>query len=160
MLKTKTITTDKATVLVVELPEGAYYPNICQLPPSIGVNYFLYENGVNTPYKESLDIPKGNWQLIGRMPDITEEQAHSIVDKEFNEMTDEWFYRNYSQDYDYNYTVGESLYSLLQANEVYFENRKPWEKDVLQRNIDNMLDKESQSKVFDKERTFLFIKVD
>lgn len=158
MIKAKTITTDKSTVLVVEIPEGAYYPNICQLPPIIGVNYFLYENGVNTPYKEPLDIPKGNWQLLGRMPDTTEDQAGKIVDEDNDYGIT--LYQNYTTTsmryFDEQISAIESLYSLLQANEVCFENRElKWKTFDTEEKY-----KQAQSKVWDKERCYIFIKVD
>lgn len=193
IMKQKTIKIDKATLLAVELPEGAYCPNICQLPPSIGVNYFLYENGVNTPYKESLDIPKGNWQLLGRVPDIMEEQWGGIVEDASYKYPYEFTrkYENYDEgDFDFNCS-SESALSLLRANEIYFENKYgdrrppnlPIDADpytskegyikfreerkhlphgdlMVSYEAYCMAWQEAQSKVWDKERTYLFIKVD
>lgn len=169
VMKNKTIVTDKSTLLVVELPQGAYYPNICQLPPYIGVNYFLYENGVNTPYKEPLDIPKGNWQLLSRLPDITGEQASKVVDSHYVcepwEQQGVWSYKDYCSENTYVWEIYKSLYSLLQVNEVYFENSlgdfDSFDKLVFNHSKDRLREwQEAQSKVWDKERCYLLIKVD
>lgn len=125
MLKTKTIKTDKATLLVVECPK----------------TYSLFHDD--------------EWNLIGRLPDITEEDAKLIVDE-----YDDYgvtLYQNYATTsmryFDEQITAIDSLHSLLQANEIYFENPIP---PFIERLEDF---KEAQSKVWDKERTYLFKKI-
>lgn len=168
MLKTKTITTDKATLLVLELDKFTDVDCLIEIHGNKLVSSQSKGLVINTT-----KLPEGNWQLLGRLPDITEEQADNIVEEASirpivslitGRELGGWYnpdgYKDYTETNISLNTCLQSLHSLLQANEIYFENRKPWKKDVLQRTIDNMLDKEAQSKVFDKERTYLFIKVD
>lgn len=181
-MKQKTIRTDKATVLVVELPEGAINPVVsmgyitARVPNhSYGIpTHDIWDYKKNEEYMAKYDPSKeyddwaknlhveGNWQLLGRLPEVTEEQWKQVVEEwrmPFPDGRCDVFYKDYVEDVFTEDLPSESALTLLQANEVYFENRNPWEKDVLQRNIDNMLDKESQSKVWDKERCFLFLKI-
>lgn len=155
-MKQKTITTDKATLLVVEVPEGAHSVRVCKHIRD-GIHYLLYDGGINTAYKEYL--PDGNWQLIGRIPDITEEQAERIVSSRIKgggliSYPKQKCFKDYKNGgYPKGLTSLYSLKTLLQANEVYFENPIP---PFIERLEDF---KEAQSKVWDKERTYLFKKV-
>lgn len=155
MLKTKIIKTDKATLLVVELPEMVKYAVVTTFN-RIG---FYLPNGIIS-YEM---LPEGNWQLLGRLPEITEEQADQVVD--------EYTYNTGEIDGYYDYENGtqtdcptESLNSLMYTNEVYFENplgEKPVESEFYWGFLHDLEKwQEAQSKVWDKERTFLFIKVD
>ena len=130
MLKTKTITTDKATLLVCELPKGitevTNTGKRLAIPDRKGGHHFVY----------------GNWQLIGRLPDITEEQAKLILPDYHTE-------RLYAT---------ESIYDLLKANEVYFEN--PYRDPGLIPSAELNVYRKAQQNVFDINRTYLYIKVD
>lgn len=165
-MKQKTINTDKSTLLVVEIPE--YYRVYHRANGTI-----FCSNVRNKNAKPVWDSFEGNWQLLGRLPDITEEQASKIVDRESKPtytyemeypeyVCDEWWYRDYQcTDEDYmfsNYTAVESLYSFLQSNEVWFEN--PVDMDIECDHISYKAWQEVQSKVWDKEQTYLFIKED
>src|SRR5690625_3006252 len=77
----KIIELKQAPVVLVELPKGAYYENLCFLPPAPGINYFLYENGVNTPYKEIVPGIDKIWTKLGYLSDLTEDQFAECVDK-------------------------------------------------------------------------------
>lgn len=146
MLKTKTISTDKATLLVVEMPEGVneYHHSRAGVSLSQGDGSYLFISG--------------NWQILGRLPDITEGQFEKIVDSgdqepgndkyilkwkdyEVANVGEECPYMDYSLD-----TATESFYSLLQANEVYFENPLGEEPE------------KAQKHVWVKDRTYLLVK--
>lgn len=174
-MKQKIIKTDKATLLVVELPEcrGVISDNqgkrIC----------FHAEKGWDWIWQPNDMF--GKLQLLGRLPDITEEQADGAVEKvvfEDEEFGDIIKYRDYTAipigKHNKRYapiTALNSLSSLLQANEVYFENPlgklHPTHPAYTGQGItvEEWLEKckkwqEAQSKVWDKERTYLFIKVE
>lgn len=152
-MKQKTITTDKATLLVVEFPEGA------EIESALFVNnYGRYIRWWNKGKDYLVDLPddEGNWQLLGRLPDITEEQWKCVVD--FHDKP-EGYFRNYiyhtiQAPHIWKKSATDSGISLLQANEIYFENPIPPFKECFEDF------KESQSKVWDKERCYIFIKVD
>ncbi|TYP89442.1 hypothetical protein BC792_12743 [Sphingobacterium allocomposti] len=185
MQKTKTITLPHLDLLVVELPEGAIYPVISM--GYITARVPNHTDGVNDDWVKKLDVG-GDWKHLGAVGDVAEKVASNVV--EFKTITsackceycgfDIDCYRNYleqSEDptnvFTKNFSVN-SLYSLLQANEVYFENKYGKEKPTQIGFIGNVLEVEAksalmlhqmkwekaQSKVWDKERTYLFIKVD
>ena len=106
-MKQKTIKTDKATVLVVEFPEEAINVYIHQefiQYESFGLHKFI--------------LPEGNWQLIGRLPDITEEQAGKVVDEYTYNTGEIDGYFSYENDGQTDCPI-ESLESLLYVNKVY-----------------------------------------
>ena len=159
MLKTKTITTEKATLLVVELPKGANRLKAFNDKDRPYISYFV---GVETKRHY---LPDGNWQLLGRLPDIKEDQASKVVVKSIHT----GLYAHYVNGIPVNtYCYKESsdsLYSLLQSKEVYFENPLPKPKTAPYQDANFDIDEvndwhESQSKVWDKDRCYLFIKVD
>lgn len=155
-MKQKTIKIEKGTLLVVEPPEEA-------------INIYIHQDFIHyeTFGLHKFRLPDGSWQLLGKLLEITEEQAEDIVDSPLIEPP----FRPFGSTLTYpsskvwcDYTKGgcwwaeittalDSLHTLLQANEIYFENPIP---PFIERLEDF---KEAQSKVWDKERTFLFIKV-
>lgn len=180
MIKAKKIKTDKATLLVVEMPEGYEDVRVYneewigrEMVP-VKDQAIIYECNNDT---EFVNLPEGDWQLLGRMTDMTEEQVETIVDKSDRHTDCRLFIDYTANSTRYAYLLDsatKSLYSLLQSNEVYFENKYGKEKPTQIAYIGNVLEMEAksalmlhqmkwqnaQSKVWDKERTFLFIKVD
>lgn len=189
MIKAKKITTDKATILVVELPKC-----ITTIQTDISGRICYYTDRWNLLWSEKTSV-----ELLGRLPDITEEQAIGLVDSyevSHNlDLTATLAFKDYNngisedENVDYDYwdeypfdTAIESLYSLLQSNQIYFENPlgidRPKlaldDKDydefgfVVGEGIEKVKvweDKywdwlEAGKKVWDKDRTFLLIKVD
>lgn len=136
-MKQKTIKTDKGTLLVCEFPE--YYRVYHRANGTI-----FCSNVRNKNAKPVWDSLEGNWQLLGRLSEITEEQSSKVVPTMPIQ-------KGKTKRY---ITAKEAVHSLLQANEVYFENPIP---PFIERLEDF---KEAQSKVWDKEHTYLFIKVD
>lgn len=168
-MKKKTITTNKATLLVVEMPEGAKPHNsYCD-----AILYTLPTGYVETEYPVESD-GSWEWQLLGRLPDITEEQSDKLVERHYMDGCRSYdIYRDYrlnSEDGRWIDNSLESLSSLLQANEVYFEY-DPYdcsnyfcEGGKIDVGYGDFMTcsycEEAQSKVWDKERCYLFIKVD
>lgn len=155
-MKEKIIKTDKATLLVVELPEGS--KNV-RVNNARGI--FGYTDKINIVRWEALEF--GNLQLIGRLPDITEEQAVKTVDESIHSGLYAHYVKEVNPPNVYRYRSSrDSLHTLLQANEIYFDN--PLGETIGKAREDNWILKhewqETQSKVWDKERTYLFIKVD
>lgn len=154
-MKQKTIKINKGTLLVCEFPE--YYRVYHRANGTI-----FCSNVRNKNAKPVWDSLEGNWQLLGRMPEITEEQSSKVVPTMPIQ-------KGKTKRY---ITAKEAVHSLLQANEVYFENEYGKEKPTQIAYIGNVLEveaksalvlhkmkwQEAQSKVWDKERTFLFIK--
>lgn len=108
---TKIIETPKAKILVVGgLPEDAMIKQAVRGKLNIQVNSFTDI----TIYK--YNIPPGNWQLLGKLNEITEDVANELVDNP-NENGD---YCDYVYDPDESYwqteTAKESLLSLVEAN--------------------------------------------
>lgn len=151
-MKQKTITTDKATLLLVELPEGitevTNTGKRLAIPDRKGGHHFF----------------KGNWQILGRLPDITEEQASQLFGRNI-------IFKLYQYDIDtfpYMFTTGlEAFNGLLEANGIMFENPlgkiHPHHPNYtgIAESIDGYLDrsdewKEAQQKVWDRNRTYIF----
>lgn len=152
-MKQKTIKTDKATVLVVELPEGVKEVS-CGLhcigvKPEPTEHLGFDSNGWYHVYRKMFH----GWKLLGRMPDIKEEMAAKVVDEYTYNTGEKYGYYDYENDIQTDCPI-EFLNSLMYTNEVYFDNPIPPFKERLEDW------QEAQSKVFDKERTFLFIKVE
>lgn len=158
-MKHKTIAADKVTLLLVETE-----------------NIDKNEDGYWLPNNEGgyMHIPFDQYQLLGRLPDITDEQAEDIVDSEdFKHYSGRYFhmfvdYNNCENAFD---DALDSLHSLLQVNEVYFENPLGDKPDInktkfkmfgsLYKEYSRLLTEwqEAQSKVFDKDRIYLFKKI-
>lgn len=136
MLKTKTIATANATVLAVEVEEGVKAFDYSRA----GVS-FLKGDGSNL-------FISGKWQLLGRLPELTEQIFYNIMEGDPDILP----FTSWREDFE----------KLLQANEVYFENKYRetipygFEEDAMER----QLWRTAQFKVWDKERTYLFIKGD
>lgn len=168
-MKQKTIKTDKATLLVVEVEQGA--TDVCVKGLNIEYCIEKYLEGESTVW---YGLPQGSWQLLGRLPDITEEQALSIVDQYPIVKNNRMFFKNYEKqgyhERPWIDTAIESFHSLLQANEIYFDNKyaktlneavnKSPKDDYESKLLEADIFREAQSKVWDKERTYIFIKVD
>ena len=119
-MKQKIIKTDKATVLVVELPNGkyvrchkGYIVQSCSTELDLLNKCKRIDNGDTNGF-----IHIGNWQLLGRLPDITEEQASKVVEEyKYNTGEVDGYFR-YENDGQTDCPI-ESLESLLYVNKVY-----------------------------------------
>jgi len=114
MIKTKLISIPKGRLLVVGgLPE---YANI-QLPKNVTFDgsrgSLIYKDKNSNPVY--IGLPSGNWQLIGKLSDVKEEDAHKVV--EYFDVDDgKPAYENYVETNRYVNTARESLHSLVGAN--------------------------------------------
>lgn len=107
--------------------------------------------------------------LISRIPNITEEQAKEVVDEYKCFITEDVGYQDYKSESDLYRSATISLHSLLEANRVVFDydrNNCPnyfcdnGKIDVgYGEYMSCSLCEESQSKVWNKENTYLFKKI-
>lgn len=161
-MKKKQINTGVADMLLVELLDGAYMVNI-NTHSFVGLHYMLYEDGVNTPYKERL--PDGNWSILCRADEVTEEQANELCHVYETILIGDVYY-DYLDNRWTSFDSLESLDSLYEANEVYFKN-KYGNEPVCKCNCSMCIDewhryhdkwKKEQYNVWDKSRTYILIK--
>lgn len=150
-MKTKTITTSSCTLLVCELDK---FTDV-DCPIEIHGNKLVSSQSKGLVINTT-KLPEGNWQLLGRLPEITEDQAGKIVDSVAYDES-RTLYSNYVNKRWTAFALN-SIFSLLQANEVYFENPIVIIDGTIKEN--NITWLKAQGKVWDKERTYLFIKVD
>lgn len=174
-MKYKIIKTNKTTILLIELPEGTGEISVglhcIGIKPCPKDQKPSDSNGYYHIYKDMFH----DFNDRGFVIDITEQKASSIVDSVKVKATDRssWvMFRNYINS-DTVKAAKESLDTLMEANEVYFENplgKKQTIEDFfgIEKEFDdseteifnNILrqQQEAQSKVWNKNRTRLFIK--
>ena len=115
-MKSHLITTGKATILVVDLPEGAF---------DVGIDNSIlyYRHGMMSNSAIDLVDMYGKWQPLGFLNEIKEDEAEGLVDWE----DEVQFYVNYlvkgvdNIGFGGDITATESLRSLI-ASEVSLEN--------------------------------------
>lgn len=116
-MKSHLITTGKATILAVDLPEGA---KIISVDNEYGVCTYFEPKQRGGMF----DLPPGEWEPLGLLNEISEEVAERLVDNECFGRSGglKSGYRNYrSGKYDWFGTATESLNSLI-ASEVCLVN--------------------------------------
>lgn len=148
-MKTKLIEISKARIILCDIAES-------NKPYSVlnsGLKSFLWCKRTNLRGMITYDLPQGNWQLLGFLKDLTEEQKEMIVERipveeipsPYNDMqgglhfawTDyenlgENGYSGFQGDSGCFGNVLDSFYSLLKANEIYLENplgKKPHQQE-------------------------------
>lgn len=128
-MKQVTITTGKATIVVVELPTGATNVVVRQNDAQSDVWYDL--DGVS----HMVSLPHGQWKHAGQPSQLTEEDWKGIIDQKIETDIDETEVSTTSKDieivYFYDYvnktffgdcdTATESGLSLLKANGVVLD---------------------------------------
>lgn len=144
-MRTKQINTGKAEILLVELPEGAsnpiLKPNSCEIWYSNSLGGYGFSK-----------VLEGNWSILSRADEVTEEQAEKIVE----DYGDGYFpYPNEeSTPCD---TPLESLEYLLESNDVYWDNPLGLgARQYTQARFD--LWKAYERNVWKKSRTYILIK--
>lgn len=121
-MKTKLITTDKARLLVVGgLPGNAF--NIAIWPRN--EEGTIHDLRYQAPAKRlvRIDIPKGNWKLLGKLHEISEDEWKGIVNWRISDDLG-LLSKNYLDDHLLFRTASESGMSLVEANvklEVQFQ---------------------------------------
>lgn len=114
------IKTEKGEFLAVKVPDEAE-------------DFIVDEDGLNMfqnpPHSDmtlgNIELPPGNWQLIGACKELTDEQWKGVVDE-----VSSWgktYFKNYGGKYSYNESMSsaESGMTLLLLNNVYFTNPFP-----------------------------------
>ena len=113
-MKQKIIDTGTCELLLVELPEGSHKVHVSE----------FYANKISYLTKHSLHfieecLPAGKWELLCKASEVTEEIIDPIVQSSIHTNL---FAHYVVNTYCYKNAL-ESWNSLLQANEVYFENQ-------------------------------------
>ena len=190
-MKTKTITIPSCTLLVAELPEGAINPVISMgylifREPNYS-NWMTEEDMMNPikmieweekhdpkdDYKDAIPVrvPDGEWKLINRLPEVTEDQAFEIVDHyEVSHnlvLTVTYAFKDYVNGIECDYldeylfdNPTESLDSLLESNGSHFESPVGDEPDYGTADtsqIQNWF--KAQEQVWDRNRMYIFKQV-
>lgn len=205
-MKTKQITTGKGTFFVSELSKGID-PVICcgrcHKPDSDEEDCWSAKNcSRGYDFNDYLKIdstkswavegnrtylPKGNWQLLGKLTELTEDRAHDIVDKvhhydrfeHIKEIKTNFLHEpivtlveesSHKDVYTHSTICIDELNSLLQSNDIWFENilgEEPKQSHWKYWTIHNlcMTDKfksdydkwiEAEQKVWNKENIYIF----
>lgn len=165
-MKTHTIKTPTAELLIVELPECA-----STLPCEIinGNTYISYSPAPFAPPTNLELLANGNWKSLGKPDEIREEDAEPLV--EYLGITYDYLgmpshtWKHYGQDYDATHTAKESLLSLIET-EIYWSN--PIEEpsygscdcpDCEEYFREKQKEfEEAEQKTFDRNRTLIFVK--
>lgn len=128
-------------VIVVELPPAADNPRVFDeeftgkhvVPVDKQALLFdIRYSGSDGSETDFINLPPGNWQLIGRLSEATEEQATGLVYK--HEWSDGYYlYKDYEdklpKDFYHNrITALESLHSAIKAAGLFTEN--PYGKEL------------------------------
>lgn len=103
---------------------------------------------------------KGSYTLLGKPDEIKEEDVKKLVHSDLNEMTDEFFCRDYKSDWVDNFDLLSALESFHSAlgSEIYW-NVNPI--DIKGQTFSNEHEnkwQQAQEKTFDKNRTLIFVK--
>lgn len=126
----KQLTILSGRCLVVEMPEGAKLRGLQKLQP----NGLIYADPCG--HDVLLDLPPGNWRIIGMLSEVTEEQAEQIVGFGDADPSGDRFvvgHRLFDKEQEEPFlfwrdvTALESLDSAILAENWYFEN--PYGKD-------------------------------
>jgi len=108
----KTIKTTKGTFILVEVPKGSSEFHIKKRDNGIiALSYFIETRGF-------IDLPAGNYELIGNPFEFSEEQWMEIV----HYFKYSGLYQNYNDGNFAFKTATESGQSWLRANKIYREN--------------------------------------
>lgn len=116
-IKTKIIETPKARVLVVGgLPTDAFDMKVAKNR----IYYKVWWDYNNDP---NVVIQKGNWQLLGKLSEITEEQWKGIVHsyKTMLQGSDTIYFKNYKTEGGFD-TATESGLSLIECECFDYQN--------------------------------------
>lgn len=105
-----TITTNKATLLLVEVPEGQQQIR--------GERLCTYEDKMSLVPLNIEYLPEGNWSILGWSDEIKEEVAKQIVEEMPTKL--KWYkaYKNYAKDNVVCIEALLSFHSLLTANNI------------------------------------------
>jgi len=142
---------------VVELPEG-------EKPKRIEKSYTDSYLCVTSPSGEiMLKLPPGNWQIVGRLSEVTESEAAGMVDSD--DQYGVTMYRNYKTTgmpyFDEQITAIEALESAIVAEGYAFQSApKPENKDFYWGYLKDLAKWEAaQSRVLCRERCLILKKI-
>lgn len=170
-MKQNSFTLNNKELLLVELPEGAkdidiHYNSDLKIHQLFWRAEFMGMKDVGA----LRDLPDGEWKLIGKLPEVTEEQYHELVHFFIyeDEIAKENIYRDYSELGFYD-TAKESFFSALTASGIFFKNPLPDPELTMRQGNGSVYygasDEEfeeyakMEEKVFNIQNTYLFEKV-
>lgn len=125
-MKTREIQTSKAKILVVDLPEGAKSISLTKLENK-NVLWYQMPIIIGSPtFDLRFECRDGNWQILGLLDSLTEEQMGSVEDSVWSKFWE----CNIHQDYEFQakepifkfYRASESFSSLLSSAGITREN--------------------------------------
>ena len=171
-MKTNIIQTGACTLFFAELPEGAiniqpYMGYITARVPNydnwatdeiianpIKCAEYVENHKPENDYKDfALKLPDGEWKLLCKADEVTEEISEWVVKREtFERCLSDLFFRSYTKDRHHCESALQSYESLLEANGIYFDN-------PLEINMMDGVYEMYQSKVFNKQNTYIFKKL-
>lgn len=118
---TKVIPILSGKAMIVEMPEGAINPHIH--PGSNGL-WYKYEGDKGGFSYKRCELPPGNWQIVGMLPEVTEEQAGMLVEKVMN--------GQHHQNYNYKSVIERWVKTALESLESailvegYYLDKNPY----------------------------------
>lgn len=129
-MKQKQITTGKATIVVVDMPEGAHKINVVEgcygneYKDQIVYNLKEYTENQILDHIKQIDLPSSHWKLLGQFSQITEDQWKEIVESDYRGYKHYWKDNGFvPRGFNHRYkTATESGLSLLRAHGVVLEN--------------------------------------
>ena len=139
-MKTHTIKTPTSELLVVQLPKGQ----------KVAFGYYSDQLTIFDHEKDFRDSEinfEGNWEILGKPDEISEEEAELLVETTIAfriDGIDYLMWKHYAAEYDYLLTAKESLLSLLES-QIFWKNPQEWH--------------ETEQKTFDRTRTIIFKKL-
>jgi hypothetical protein len=149
---------------VVELPEGAYSIRLSKDAPLFRLDYridVLTTKRISRPI--CVWLPAGNWQIVGRLSEVTESEAAGMVDSD--DQYGVTMYRNYKTTgmpyFDEQITAIQSLESAIVAGGYAFQSApKPENKDFYWGYLKDLAKWEAaQSRVLCRERCLILKKI-
>lgn len=131
-----TTTIGNRTLLFVKMPEGAECIRLHHY--ELAQSFAIWYNSPNKNFTHIEPVPSGTWQLLGKVGEITEEQAATIADIDGQEEGLCIWYRNYNRTglaflVKSFPSASKSFHSLLNKERIYLVNpygEKPQKTDV------------------------------
>lgn len=149
MTQTKLISTPKSNILVIGgIPEG--FGNFFYHKSGLFLDCDRLNNYGQKMYWMSDTLPSGNWQILGKLSEITEEQAGGIVDLGWYETRYNYIEMLFVADF----TDLESFHSLMTREGIHIDNpyEMPYKGDYMTDGVVTISDAQSDRYYADLKR--------
>lgn len=100
------------TLLFVGLPKATYIAFIDKNELIVRMGYEFHQE------QNEINLPQGDWQLIGIYPELTEEMAKMVVEGGFCSTNGINLYQDYSKEDGTHSTALESFQSLMERENI------------------------------------------